>query len=118
MMHNLRFFFSLKCRLFHNAAFFCSCIIHILNLKGNSGAKGLMIVTGIMISLFLRNENFNRSIALNKIIFNFKMYLCDKEEYLGQNVIYLFINSFIIWVVRFFRFMNNLFALPKRTGDM
>ena len=29
MLHNLRFF--LKCRLFHNATFFGSCIIHILN---------------------------------------------------------------------------------------
>jgi len=47
MLHNLRFFFSSKCRLFHNATFFGSCIIHILNtgcakiLKGNSGAKVL-----------------------------------------------------------------------------
>jgi len=31
MLHNLRFFFSSKCRLFHNATFFGSCIIHILN---------------------------------------------------------------------------------------
>jgi len=30
MLHNLLFFFS-KCRLFHNATFFGSCIIHILN---------------------------------------------------------------------------------------
>ena len=30
MLHNLRFFSS-KCRLFHNATFFGSCIIHILN---------------------------------------------------------------------------------------
>jgi len=30
MLHNLRFFSS-KCRLFHNANFFDSCIIHILN---------------------------------------------------------------------------------------
>jgi hypothetical protein len=32
MLHNLRFFSS-KCHLFHNATLFCSCIIHILNLK-------------------------------------------------------------------------------------
>ena len=31
MLHNLSFFFSSKCRLFHNATFFGSCIIHILN---------------------------------------------------------------------------------------
>jgi hypothetical protein len=30
MLHNLRFFSS-KCRLFHNAALFGFCIIHILN---------------------------------------------------------------------------------------
>jgi len=30
MLHNLRFS-SPKCRLFHNATFFGSCIIHILN---------------------------------------------------------------------------------------
>ena len=29
MLHNLRFFLS-KCRLFHNATLFGSCIIHIL----------------------------------------------------------------------------------------
>ena len=33
MLHNLRFFFSSKCRLFHNATFFGSCIIHILNTE-------------------------------------------------------------------------------------
>ena len=31
MLHNLRFFFSSKCLLFHNATFFGTCIIHILN---------------------------------------------------------------------------------------
>ena len=31
MLHNLRFFSSSKCRLFHNSTFFGSCIIHILN---------------------------------------------------------------------------------------
>ena len=31
MLHTLRFFSSLKCRLFHIATFFGSCIIHILN---------------------------------------------------------------------------------------
>ena len=32
MLHTLRFFFSFsKCRLFRNATFFGSCIIHILN---------------------------------------------------------------------------------------
>ena len=48
MLHILRFFFSSRCRLFHNAIFFGSCNIHVLNtrcakiLKENSGAKGLM----------------------------------------------------------------------------
>jgi hypothetical protein len=46
-----------------------------------------MIVIGV-ISLFLSNENFNHFVALNKIIFNFKIYLRDKEEYLCHNVIY------------------------------
>ena len=32
MLHNLRFFSS-KCRLFHKATFFGSCIIHILNTE-------------------------------------------------------------------------------------
>ena len=31
MLHNLRFFLSSKYRLFHNATFFGSCIIYILN---------------------------------------------------------------------------------------
>ena len=31
MLHILRFFFSSRCRLFHNAMFFGSCNIHILN---------------------------------------------------------------------------------------
>jgi len=40
-------FFSSKCRLFQNATFFGSCIIHILHTecakikKQNSGTKGL-----------------------------------------------------------------------------
>ena len=31
MLHILRFFFLFKCLLFHNAIFFGSCNIHILN---------------------------------------------------------------------------------------
>jgi len=47
MLHTPRFFFSSKCRLFHNATFFGSCVIHILytgcvKLKKKSGAKGLI----------------------------------------------------------------------------
>ena len=43
---NSPFFLSSKCRLFHNATFFGSCVIHILytgcaKIKKNSGAKGL-----------------------------------------------------------------------------
>ena len=48
MLYTLRFFFSSKCSLFHNANLFGSCIIHILytgcaeiKKKNNSGAKGL-----------------------------------------------------------------------------
>ena len=47
MLHTLRFFFSSKCRLFHNATFFGSRIIHILHTGcakisiPNSGAKRL-----------------------------------------------------------------------------
>ena len=33
MLHILRFFFSSRCRLFHNATFFVSCNIHILNTE-------------------------------------------------------------------------------------
>ena len=48
MLYNLRFFFSSKCSLFHNASLFGSCIIHNLYKgcakikKNNSDAKGLM----------------------------------------------------------------------------
>ena len=31
MLYNLQFFFSSKCRLFHNATLFGFCITHILN---------------------------------------------------------------------------------------
>ena len=47
MLYTLRFFFSSKCSLFHNANLFGSCIIHILYTecaeikKNNSGAKWL-----------------------------------------------------------------------------
>jgi len=48
MLYTLRFFFSSKCSLFHNANLFGACIIHILytecakiKKKNNSGAKGL-----------------------------------------------------------------------------
>ena len=46
MLHILRFFFSSRCRLFHNAIFYGSCNIHILNtecakiLKKISAPKG------------------------------------------------------------------------------
>ena len=52
MLHILRFFFSSKCRLFHNATFFGSCVIHSLYTgcakklkKKKSGAKGLNTIT-------------------------------------------------------------------------
>jgi hypothetical protein len=56
----------------------------------------LIIIIGVLSSLFIRNGNCKHSVALNKIIFNFKIYLRDKEESLGKNVLYVFINSFII----------------------
>ena len=49
MLYTLRFFFSSKCSLFHNANLFGSCIIHILYTgcakikKNNFGAKGLNV---------------------------------------------------------------------------
>ena len=48
MLYNLRFFFSSKCSLFHNANLFGFCVIHILYTecaeikKNNSGAKRLI----------------------------------------------------------------------------
>ena len=50
MVYTLRFFFSLKCSLFHNSNLFGSCIIHNLYTewakikKNNSGAKRLNCV--------------------------------------------------------------------------
>jgi len=47
MLYTLRFFFSSKFNLFHNANFFGSCIIHILYTgcaklkKNNYSSKGL-----------------------------------------------------------------------------
>ena len=49
MLYTLRFFFSSKCSLFHNANLFGSCIIHILYTecakieKNNSGSKMLIV---------------------------------------------------------------------------
>ena len=49
MLYTLRFFFSSKCSLFHNANLFGSYIIHILYTgcakikNNNSGAKGLIV---------------------------------------------------------------------------
>ena len=52
MLYTLRFFFSSKCSLFHNANLFGSCIIHILHTvcaeikkKNHSGAKGLIVTS-------------------------------------------------------------------------
>jgi len=71
MLYTLRFFFSSKCSLFHNANLFGSSIIHILYSsiihilytgvlklkKNNSGAKGLMTVipvSSLTVSMLLR----------------------------------------------------------------
>ena len=56
------FFFSSRCRLFHNAIFFGSCNIHILytgcakNFKENSGAKGLKIITQVVHIVTMSNQ--------------------------------------------------------------
>jgi len=56
MLYTLRFFFSSKYSLFHNAIFFGACIIHILYTEcaeikknNNSSAKGLSYVTKISV---------------------------------------------------------------------
>ena len=56
MLYTLRFFFSSKCSLFHNANLFGSCIIHILytgcaEIKKNSGVKGLRRVRVTIVAL-------------------------------------------------------------------
>ena len=57
MLYNLRFFFSSKCRLFHNATLFGFCITHILNTgcakiwKKKSVAKRLITVYDFLIFL-------------------------------------------------------------------
>jgi hypothetical protein len=60
MLYNLHFFFSSKCRLFHNATLFGFCITHILNTgcakiyKKKSVAKRLMCFEVYFFSVFLR----------------------------------------------------------------
>ena len=62
MLYTLRFFFSSKCSLFHNAKLLGSCIIHILYTgcakikENNSGAKGLMKVRRKFYSLINHSE--------------------------------------------------------------
>ena len=52
----LSVFFSSKCRLFHNATFFGSCVIHILYTecakikKKKSGAEVLIVVFGEIVT--------------------------------------------------------------------
>ena len=65
MLYTLRFFFSSKCSLFHNANLFGSCIIHILYTgcakikKNNSGAKRLrMSVVIQLLSLEVQGQLF------------------------------------------------------------
>ena len=65
MLYTLRFFSS-KCRLFHNANLFGSCIIHILFTgcakikKKNFGPKGLMDIEWYFSSsTFVRNADVN-----------------------------------------------------------
>ena len=59
MLYTLRFFFSSKCSLFHNAYLFGSCIIHILYTgcakikKKNPAPKGYSYV-------FIFVNNFSR----------------------------------------------------------
>jgi hypothetical protein len=46
MLHNLRLFLSSKCRLFHNATLFGSCIIHILNTECAKIYKKIQVPKG------------------------------------------------------------------------
>jgi len=62
MLYTLRFFFSSKCSLFHNANFLGSCIIHILYTvcaeikKNNSHTKGLRYY-----SIYIYREQPNKT---------------------------------------------------------
>jgi hypothetical protein len=62
MLHTLRFFSSSKCRLFHNATFLGSCIIHILYtecakiLKKIPAHKGLIMDCTVMHTDAIQNR--------------------------------------------------------------
>jgi hypothetical protein len=56
MLHTLRFFFSSKYRLFHNATFFGSCIIRILHViveQIGVQLSSLIFITKLIKALFL-----------------------------------------------------------------
>ena len=66
MLHTLSFFLSSRCRLFHNAIFFGSCNIHILNtgcakiLKKILAPKGSLMFLHILANpVHPRGSNFS-----------------------------------------------------------
>jgi hypothetical protein len=71
MLYTLRFFFSSKCSLFHNANLFGSCIIHILYIgcakikkkNNNSGAKCLNITCPYSRAKIRRSAKFAQEVA-------------------------------------------------------
>jgi hypothetical protein len=76
MLHTLHFFLFTKCRLFYNATFFGSCIIHILytvcakKIKKNSGAKRLIKIIYIYIYIrFLLSPDDGDKTSFKTIVF-------------------------------------------------
>ena len=74
MLYTLRFFFSSKCSLFHNANLFGSCIIHILDTgcakikkKNNSGTKGLIKVINCRPEVIFGLRTFRSSLEVRHV---------------------------------------------------
>jgi hypothetical protein len=83
MVYTLRFFFSLKCSLFHNSNLFGFCIIHTRILytkcakikKNNSGAKRLKVdneLYTIYIPIIKANEMHYFSYLFDKVLYMFQ----------------------------------------------
>jgi len=66
MLHTLRFFFSSKCRLFLNATFFGSCVIHILYTECAKIKKKF------------RRQNAKKKFKVNYLLFAM-LSICGKE---------------------------------------
>ena len=101
MLHTLRFFSS-KCRLFHNATFFGSCVIHILYTgcakikKKNSVAKGLIVkyilyrVVHLLVLI-----RFRKSVHIYGMT-NMKFMLCVGTDSLKKILEQVYINREIL----------------------